>query len=91
MDITLKAIKNSPHLQNIIDEAKYERELVCAILQPFFVSPGINMTDIFVPLIKKMKEKPEYLKYFDTKETLKYFIYENHTCLSSFFLFWSEI
>jgi len=58
MRYILNATKNIPELQAIADEAEYEIEFCCAVLQPFFVSPGINIADIFIPLLQNASKSP---------------------------------
>merc|ERR1712176_1508094 len=47
---------------------EYQREYASGILQPFFISPGINISDIYVSLMTQLKTTPELKELLKSKD-----------------------
>merc|ERR1719461_775724 len=58
INLVIETAKGVENLKDILYSAQYELEFGCAVLQPFFVSPGINIADILVPALQKAEETP---------------------------------
>jgi len=58
INVILEHSKKIAPLREILEESEHEIELACAILQPFFISPGINISDIFSPMVQKAQNAP---------------------------------
>jgi len=76
MNYVLEAAKKVPELREIQENAEYDTEFCTALLQPFFVSPGINIADIFVPLVKAANKSPCIAGCLEDKDMTKQLIQE---------------
>jgi hypothetical protein len=76
MNYVLEAAKGVPELKEIQENAEYDVEFCTACLQPFFVSPGINIADIFVPLLQAARKSPCIARCLEDKEMTKQLVAE---------------
>jgi len=72
----LNAAQETPQLKAIAEDSEYEIEFCTAMLQPFFISPGINIADIFVPLLQKARKSPCLQRCLEDQEMAKHLVSE---------------
>jgi len=77
MKIVSETAATNPRVQHIWKKSEYEREFICSVLQPFFVSPFINITDIYVPLLNAVNETPCLQACLQDKHMTKNLIFES--------------
>jgi len=77
MRYVLDAAKAVPELKAIEENSEYEIEFCTAMLQPFFISPGINIADIFVPLLQNAQKSPCLQRCLEDKEMAKNLVQES--------------
>lgn len=72
----LEAAKTTPWLAPLLESAEHEREFVNSIIQPFFMSPCINIADVFAPLVKVIEKAPCNRILLEDKNTIQHLIFE---------------
>jgi len=76
MKSCLEAAKTTTWLAPLLESCEHEREFVNSLMQPFFMSPCINIADIFAPLMKVVDKAPCNRVLLSDKETVRHLIFE---------------
>lgn len=71
-----QAAKSTPWLAPLFEACEHEREFVNSLIQPFFMSPCINIADVFAPLMKNLEKAPCNRILLSDKDTLRTLIFE---------------
>lgn len=78
VDEIINLIKSNENIYNIFEEKWYQPEFYSVIMQPFIISPMINIPDIMVNYVELIEKNKISLESYITNDLINFVIYSYH-------------